>query len=301
MKAFRWMLLIVFSMSLVWIFPNHSHCAEPEDANRQALSDLLTELEQKIEDGDKRMVAHPKFLDELRALVDKFRGRLRQVFLKEDFSDGEYGSNPAWVVDSGRFQMTPSRRLWSRIGAQRPAATSSRKEKPDVLGVVLQEILRSAADKEGKKAPAPETNEASIHTLARIGPDFEVDLTLVSESEWGSMEVVLLGGDPPTARYRMLYHAAPSADRPIQIIRERGSRSYVIESATQYPSLDDGAPHRVQWIRDFQGQMQVFVDGDVVLSTVELFYKTDFAGMALINRGGTYEWGPIKVLEASRE
>jgi hypothetical protein len=305
MKVHRWVLLIVISLFLGGILPNLADSSDPEEVNRQALSDLLTELEQKIEDADKRMVAHPKFLEELRALVDKFQGRLRAVFLKEDFSDGDYTENPSWVVDSGRFQMTPSKRLWSRITAERSATTPSRKEKSDVLGVVLTEIMRSAMEKEGrkegKKESAPAVKEASIHTLAQIGPAFEVDLVLVSESQWGSMEIVLLGGEPAIPRYRMVYHAAPSADRPIQIVRERGSRSYLIESAVQYPALDDGVTHRLQWVRDFQGQMRVLVDGKEVLSTVELFYKTEFSGIALVNRGGTYEWGPIQILEASRE
>lgn len=301
MKVFRWILLILLGLCLVSGSPKLGSSSEPEDINRQALSELLTELEQKIEDADKRMIAHPKFLDELRALVEKFRGKLRQVFLKEDFSDGDYTQNPTWVVDSGRFQMTPSRRLWSRIPADRPATTPSSKEKSDVLGVFLQEVVRSAMEKERKTEPAPVTSEASIRALVQIGPAFEVDLTLVSESQWGSMEVVLLGGEPATPRYRMVYHAAASAERPIEIVRERGARRYIIESAAQYPNLDDGVLHRLQWIRDYQGQMRVLVDGKEVLSTVELFYQTDFAGIALVNRGGTYEWGPIRVLEASRD
>jgi hypothetical protein len=301
MKVNKWVPLLVFCLFLGGIFPILGYPSDPDDANRQALSDLLKELDQKIEDADKRMVAHPKFLDELRALVDKFRSKLREVFLKEDFSDGDYTKNPKWVVDSGRFKLTPSRRLWSQVSAERPAATPASKEKPDPLGVLLKEVIRSATEDEGKKAPTAATKEASIHTLARLGPAFEVDFTLVSESQWGSMEVVLLGGKPAIPRYRMVYHAAPSADRPIQIVRERGSRSYIIESATRYPALDEGTPHRVQWIRDVQGQMRVLVDGKEVLSTVEVFYKNDFAGLALVNRGGTYEWGTIRILQASQE
>ena len=301
MKVLRWTLLIVLGLFLISGYPNLGYSSDPEDADRQALKELLTELEQKIQDADKRMIAHPKFLDELRALIDKFRGKLREVFLKEDFADGDYSRNPTWIVDSGRFQMTPSQRLYSRVPVDRPATTTTSREKSDVVGVLLQEVMRSALEKEGKRESAPVPSEASIHTLARIGPAFEVDLSFVSESPWGSMEVVLLGGEPAIARYRMIYQAVPSAERPIQIIRERGSRRYTIESATQYPSLDDGMPHRLQWIRDYQGRMRVLVDGEEVLSTVEVFYQTDFDGLSLVNRGGTYEWGPIEVQEASRD
>ena len=301
MKVLRWTLLIVLGLLLNSGYPNLGYAADPEEADREALKELLTELEQKIEDADKRMVAHPKFLDELRALIERFRGKLREVFLKEDFSDGNYSRNPTWIVDSGRFQMTPSQRLYSRVPVDRPATATSSKEKSDVVGVLIQEVMRTALEKEGKTEPTPVPREASIRTLTRIGPAFEVDLSFVSDSPWGSMEVVLLGGEPTVARYRMIYQAAPSADRPIQIVRERGSRRYTIESATQYPALDDGMPHRLQWIRDYQGRMRVLVDGEEVLSTVEVFYQTDFSGLSLVNRGGTYEWGPIHVQEASRD
>ena len=47
--------------------------------------------------------------------------------------------------------------------------------------------------------------------------------------------------------------------------------------------------------------MKVLVDGKEVLSTVEIFYRSDFTGLALVNRGGVYEWGPLQVYEAIRE
>lgn len=111
------------------------------------------------------------------------------------------------------------------------------------------------------------------------------------------MEIVLLGGSPIAPRYRLIYKAAPSSKRPIIIVRVRDSGSYTIESATQYPVLDDGSLHKIQWIRDDEGHMRVLVDEKEVLSTVELFYRDDFKGLVLINRNGTYEWGPIKILK----
>lgn len=274
--------------------------AEASDVNRQTLGELLNELEKKIEDADKRMVAHPKFLEELQILVDKYKGRLRAVYLSDDFSDGDYSRNPAWVVDAGSFRLTPSRRLWSRVSMEPPDGGSSSGENENPVGIILKEFMRSMDDQETKKSTHAQS-EAAIHVLADIGSNFEIDLGMVSESGRGSMEIVLLGGKPATPRYRMIYHAVPSAERPIEIIRERGSRSYLIDSATQYPALDDGRPHKLQWMRTSDGRMRVLVDGNVVLDTVEVFYRSDFSGLALINRGGTYEWGPIQALQAKSQ
>jgi hypothetical protein len=114
------------------------------------------------------------------------------------------------------------------------------------------------------------------------------------------MEIALLGGDPASPRYRMIYHAAASPERPIELIRERHSRSYLLDAATRYPSLDDGVEHRIRWMRDSDGNMRIFVDGQRVLQTVELFYREGFTGLALINRGGAYSWGPIRVFQSPR-
>lgn len=298
MKVYQWMLVLLFTLCVSGTFPIPVYSSEPKDSNRQALSDLLTELEQKIKDADKRMIAHPKFLKELQSLVDKFRGRLRQVFLKEDFLDGDYTNNPKWHIVSGQFEITPSHRLLSRVYVERPVVKPSSKKKSDLLEIILKEMIKS---KEEEKTTVRETKEALISTRALIGPVFEVDIVMVSQSRWGSMEVLLLGGKQGVPRYRMVYNAASSAERPIQIIRERDSRRYLIEAATKYPSLDDGVPHRIKWIRDSKGQMRVLVDGKEVLSTVEVFYRKNFSGIALVNRGGTYEWGPIQIIEASRE
>jgi hypothetical protein len=271
-----------------------------EDPNRKALRELLKELDLKIKDADKRMVAHPNFLKELQTLVEKYQSQLRHIFLKEDFSDGDYIRGVRWTVLSGQFNITSSKRLQNRLVAERPAAKPAAKEEQDLFGNILKEVLRSSSDKKEEQAPPPDIKEASIRTVVNIGPAFEVDFGFISKSTSGSMEVVLLGGENNAPLYRMVYQASPSSTRPIQIIRERNSRRYVIEDALKYPSLDDGVLHRIQWIRDAQGNMNILVDGKEVLSTVELYYNKGFSGISFVNKGGIYEWGPISILEASR-
>jgi hypothetical protein len=271
---------------------------QPAETDRQILKELLTELEQRIEKADERMIAHPKFLDELRAMVKQYRAKLRTVFFSDDFSDGDYRYNPMWVVDSGSFQVNASRRLSSEAVQEQPATPQASREKSSSFPGIFRDILTLPKEESKKETSPSVAKEARIHTLAQIGPAFEVDLTLVSRSSSGSMEIVLMGGNPPVPQYRMVYHSAPSAERPIEIIRERDGRSYLIESANQYPSLDDGLPHRIQWSRDSQDRLRVAVDGKEVLFSYEGYYRDPFAGLALVNNGGSYEWGPILVLEA---
>jgi len=88
MRRYILIITIVFSLSLL-VSPISSVSAG-EDPNRDALSNLLDELENKITDADKRMIAHPNFLNDLKALVEKFRGKLRKVFFEEDFPASEH-------------------------------------------------------------------------------------------------------------------------------------------------------------------------------------------------------------------
>ena len=288
-------LILLFSFA----FPASVPAQSPEDPNKEALESMINELQQTIDDADKRMVAHPRFLDELREMVERYKAKLRNIYLFEDFADGDIIDDPKWSVVSGKFRITADSRLASQVfvdASFQGSASSSEETNP--FAIILGEIARAQDKKKAKKQGASTDESAVIQTLVPIGPAFEVDLTFTSDSSRGAMQIVLLGGTPAGAYYRLVYHASPSPDRPIKIIRQRGSQQFTIETATQYPNLDDGAPHQLQWIRDSAGNMRVLIDGSEVLNTVELYYKEEFSGLALVNGGGTYEWGPIQVLQA---
>jgi len=294
-KSLSWFLLLVWLMGSPVVMAKSS---DPSGSSAETLESFLKELQKSIDKADKWNRADPRFIKELRNLVNRYRKKVRKLFFFEDFSDGDFENNPSWIVKSGKFQISKNGRLRNRVHAEPPAQKSSSEEEP--LGIILREILKSTEEKGSDETAKQEEGDAVIQTLVQIGAAFEVDLSFASGSTWGAMEVVLLGGQPAAPRYRLIYHAAASVDRPIEIVRERNDRQYIIESASQFPQLDDGAPHRIQWIRDVQGQMRVLVDGEEILSTVELFYRDEFSGLALVNRGGTYEWGPIQVLQAPR-
>jgi hypothetical protein len=157
--------------------------------------------------------------------------------------------------------------------------------------------MESEEKGQSQKTTVPsESGEAMIKAWADIEPAFEVDISFMSGSEWGSMEVVLYGGSPEVPWYRLVYQAAASEKRPMELVRERNGRSYTLESALSYPNLDDNKMHRLQWIRDLNGDMKVLVDGKELIKTVEVYYREPFKSLALVNKGGTYAWDSIKVM-----
>lgn len=274
------------------------------DQNCQDMKQLLNELSQEVDDADKRMVAHPNFIKELRKLVDKYRAKLRDTFINETFSDGDFHRNPVWQVMRGTFSITEDRRLYSHADSYYKEEQQQEPErKKEAFEIIIGEILKPR-EGDDQEEPASDRErveeEAAVRTKATISPDYEVDMTVVSDSTWGNMEIVLLGGNNLNARYRLRYYPSPSQDRPIEIIRERNGRQYMIDSATKYPDLDDGRTHRIQWSRDTGGKMKVLVDGQEIISTVEVYYRDKFKGIELVNHGGTYEWGPIRVMQAEK-
>jgi len=298
---------ILFCVLCVWVliaFPTAAKTEVPTGQGNETLKSLIDELQTKVNDADKKMIAHPKFIKELRRLIRKYKHKLRALYLYEDFMDGDYTQNPKWIVESGYFHITPDKKLISRMESTRPARKKSSRQKQDQLSTILNEILKTRNEDDGdgdrRRQNRRVSKEARIRTMARISPTFEVDIQFESESNWGRMEIVLFGGGTVTPRYKLIYKASPSSNRPIEIIRVRNNREYIIESAMKYPNLDDGRPHRMQWIRDKNGNMTVLVDGKEVLSTVELFYKKEFSGLGFINHGGKYAWKSIKVMQAPR-
>ena len=282
-----------------------------QTGNNTELKSLLDELDKKVDTADQKMVAHPKFIEELRALIAKYKNRIRTIFLEDTFQDRDFKKNPKWTVRKGFFTVNDAGRLASRTDAygqepqeQAEEESSGEGEAREPFQVILGEILKSRDRQSGKK-PQEQTkrkreDEAALWSAARISPDFEVDLSVVSSSRWGSMEIVLLGGEPLKPRYRLIYYPSPSDQRPIEIIRERDGRQYTIESAVTYPEIDDGRLHTIRWIRNQRGDMTIRVDGKKVLSTVELYYRDSFGGIELVNRGGSYEWGPVRVMQAEK-
>jgi len=295
MKKHVWIIGLFMILCLAGLVPTSVNAAEPD---KQALSDLLNALDQKIKDADQRGVAHPRFLEELRAIVKEYRAKIRVVFLSEDFSDGDYHKNPEWAVNAGTFRVTKDRRLLSEVAVETPKTTSAPAEKTRSFPGILKDILKTPPEEEKTPSTTPAADRAAIYTLVSIGSAFEVDLTLVSRSTRGSAEFVLMGGEQYIPYYRVVYRPSPSSERPIEIVRERDGKSFVIDTATQYPSLDDGVPHRIQWIRDSQGRMRILVDGKEILATYEFYYQGNFTGFAFRNLGGTYEVGPLMVYQA---
>ncbi|MFQ5787096.1 MAG: hypothetical protein ACE5H1_03870, partial [Thermodesulfobacteriota bacterium] len=279
-----------------------------EPSNNTELKSMISELENKITDEEERIVARSKFLDELRAIVAKYRSRLKEVFFYDDFEDGNYTKNPEWIVKSGNFFINVAGQLSNSVVAKVvEPETESEKDKSleqEAIGLVLEGIFGSKKEAEPKRKPARPAQTiqpAAIYSKADISPDFEIDMEFISKSEVGEMEIVLLGSERLIPRYRLNYKKNGSHDRPLEIIQENNGRRFTIEAATKYPQIDDGKLHKIKWVRYKDGAMNVLIDNDIVLQTHEVYFKNKFTGIEIDNKGGTYQWALIEIYKAPEQ
>ena len=279
--------------------------SEPSNTELKA---MISELENKITDEDERIMAHSKFLDELRALVGKYKARLKELFFYDNFKDSNYTENPEWIVKSGNFFINKAGQLSNSVIAKvvEPEAESEKDKslEQEAIGLVLDGIFGSKKKAEPERkseSPSQTIQPAIIYSKTSISPDFEIDIEFISKSEIGEMEIVLLGSENLTPRYRLNYKKNGSQDRPIEIIRENMGRKFIIGAATKYPQIDDGKLHKIKWVRYRNGAMNVLIDNDIVLETHEVYFKNKFTGIEIENKGGTYQWASIEIYKASGE
>lgn len=280
--------------------------ASGSEENKKIKS-MITELEKKIDNADKKMIAHPSFIKELRALVKKYKSQLRELFFKDTFKDGNFNKNPKWVVKSGEFSVNKAKRLTSFV--QMPSYETKTDNQPEqkksleaeAVGVLLDSFFGSKkSDKpvQKKSEKAPETIQpAYIYTKKVFPPAFEINMKFKS-SQAGEMDIILLGSKNLIPRYYLKIKANHSEDDPIEIVRESNSRKFVVGASTKFPIINDGKFHNLTWVRLTNGAMNVLIDKKTVLQTYETYYRDNFTGFGVVNNGGSFEWDSFKIFKA---
>lgn len=299
-------LLFGLILSVCIVFGPAAVAQEPEE--NQKLKSMISELEQKIDDADKRMIAHPNFLLDLRNLVEKYKSQLRELFFRDQFLDGNYDKNPKWTVKSGGFSVNNAGRLSSFVGTQAsPTKTEGQSNnktlEQEAVGILLDSIFGPAK----KQEPAQSTNPpsqapvkpASIYAAVVFPPAFEMNMKFKSSFE-GETDIILLGAQNLIPRYRLKIIAQHSEANPMEIIRESGNRSFTVGASHKFPVINDGKFHTLSWIRFVDGAMKVLIDDIVVLQTYEAYYRDNFTGFEVINRGGSYEWDSFEIYKAQK-
>lgn len=268
--------------------------AVASDNQTQAIIDRLREL---IEKGRQERSISQNMRAELQALADQYDWPWRVRVLLDDFADGNFTANPAWVVASGEFWIDRYEGLRTRLEAPAKQQQTSQGESGDaasvIIGTILGQVLKPQQQQGTTQAAAP--TEAAIHAAAGITNAFalEIELRALPGTASRSIELGPYQGERRDSGYRLSYVVgdAPS----LELTRQSPGRSSVIEFSDSVPALDDGARHTVQWQRSADGAMIVLVDGTEVMRATDRSIRNPFNGVSIINRGGDFAISRISV------
>ena len=278
-----------------------SQRAAMEDSRTLELVDRLKEIIQRAE---KSRNVNAATLNQLRELVNRYDWPWRVKLLFEDFSDGDYTLNPAWSVGRGDFQVVRGSGLRSIVGPQSslPPSSPETQKKGEVSSIdIIGGILKGIAEPPGImtqfRVGLP-TAEISIPVV--IGNAFAIRVRLVSRDrnqDGARLEFGPFRGSDRYWGYRLAYN--PGQRPAFEILRLFPGRSTIVQKVDAAIDLEDGIAHSLEWRRDREGQMQVFLDGREIMQTIDRGADF-FDGFTILNGGGDYTFERIEIFGMAR-
>ena len=295
-----------------------------EAADPAALETLARELEALIDQAEDARAADPRFLQDLRNLIATHvaDSRPRTALIRDDFSDGDYTDDPRWEVVSGNFSI--DRRLGLRTTIPLSGADTETmrlnldtlKDKGDELLEKGEELLDKGKDTIGdllsgekklddlfggddedeKEDTGPAgTEPAEIVLEADIPNAFALELELMSgiTHKDAQFEIDLFQGRAGASGYRLSY--LPGSDPGLVLSRFSRRGAEVIGESRDDVNLEDGRSHTVALVRDGDGTMTAFVDGEELIRVKSSALDDPFGGLSLVNSGGDYAVRSIAV------
>jgi len=279
--------------------------ASAQEQRSETVQRLVDELRGLITGGEKRRVADPRFLGELKALAQKYDWPWRRVVFRERFRDGDYTRDPAWWVGHGRFWVDGQLGLRTMVEPfDRPKEKpqpQQKSESTDLFGAVMRELTRpqggEAESRRETERRVPST-PSEIYTRGTIANAFALRLRLKTLSNLPArLEVGPYQGRDRKEGYRLIYYNRNGAT-VIEMVRMRPWGSSVVYTQQKAPILDDGRSHVVQWTRDRAGNMKVSVDQKLLFSVADTGLSGDFQGLTIINGGGDFGIAAVSVTDA---
>lgn len=259
----------------------YSTWADPtarDSAGARSLDAFIEKLNKLIDEAEKANAADPVFLQDLRTLANGARTPWNTVVLDDSFADGNFTSDPAWEVLSGKYFIETGWGLRNRL------ITAQQSQQPsdgdDFAKAILGTILKRAT---GQQDGADEATSNVIVTRTNISNAFSLEIELSSWGQGGNFDVGVFQGENATLGYRLLY----AAGKGVQLHRVGGSGSSVI--ATSEPlNLEDKKFHTVTWTRGTGGQMRVTVDGNEMIAAADRAFSDPFDGVRISNTSGDF-------------
>ncbi len=262
--------------------------------NHQELIDDMTVL---LDQAEKDRSANTRFLKQARDLLRSYEWPWQTSLLEETFRDGDYTRSPAWVVDSGKFQVVRGQGLRSQTSTQSTAPTTVTQGQPrDAVSQIL-DILRqgTAGNQTQQAAPAAtRTVPAAIHTVVSITNSFliEIDVSSLVNSADSGFSIGPYQGERRDTGYQLVYRGGT---RPaLELHRFTAGRNAIVEVREDITLLDDTI-HTLIWLRRNDGEMSVLLDGSEMFTTSDRGLRDTFSGFMLVDETGEFSFSRVSI------
>ncbi|MEO3430635.1 hypothetical protein AAFN88_17410 [Pelagibius sp. CAU 1746] len=259
----------------------------------EKLKSLLEELDTLIGKGEAQNLADPWFLQDLRALSNRYGQTWPVVLLDHRFDSKSSLPKAPWEVRKGEMKMDWSRGLRSRVEAK--AGQNKKMSDEELVGEIVGGLLGKALGGKdsrngGKTAADPSTPALAIAELP-VSNAFEMKTEITARAMAGDTEGALELGVLQTgnAGYRLIF--TPKADRSALVtlyaISQRGTER-VIESADYKGTIPDDQPLEITLARRPGGQMFAAIGDEELFSASDRSFNDPFTAVLIANRGGDY-------------
>ncbi|MDA1057580.1 MAG: hypothetical protein O3C65_02745 [Proteobacteria bacterium] len=258
---------------------------------------MIDELRRLTDDADRARAADPVFLRDLRSLAARYDNPWRQRLVEDDFRDGEFAANPAWLVGTGEFFVSQSgleSRTTAAVAARPNSGSGNTPSTEDVVvGVIANLLTRRLTD---DRTPSPQTapqpaSAAQIYLPAKISNPFSITAEIYQRTAGTSLELLVYQGAGRSAGYSLLFEPGKKA----LLIRRASSGAAVVQESASAVTFTVNTIHALEWTRNADGFMTVRLDGNPVMETLDRGFRHPFDGFSLINRGGEYGLASVRI------
>jgi hypothetical protein len=245
------------------------------------INKLVQDIQKLIDQAEKDKAADPQFLDDLRGVLADYQNPWTTRLLYDDFSDGNYTSNPAWTVSGGVFKV---KREGYNVGLKSSVIPQGVTPSQQSTGNVVLDILNATNQQQQQPTSF---QYSAIYTPVKITNAFATRIEFTSTDRFGRMDFGPYLGPSGATAYRVAYLPGQTKDS-LRLIRITAKGAVAIATYSGGLTLEDGRRHVLEWTRDRNGAMVVNLDGQQMIQATDRTISKPFDGFLMINSGGTY-------------